>query len=143
MAKDLKYSTGAKNAKLGAIGLNSYIGGGALLSFYDGTKPASADTALAASNHLLCQLVCNAATFGAVANGVLTAGAITAGTGKAAAGAGTTATFFRLTQANGTTVICDGTVGITDGNFDLELDNPNIAQNQNVSLSSFTIISGN
>lgn len=140
MASNLKYSVAAKNAKLGSTGLVAFIGTSAQLKLYNGTQPTNPDTALA-GNTLLVTLTCNATAFGAAASGVLTAGAITSGAGAAGAGAGTTATFYRLFKSDGTTAVIDGTVGTTGS--DLNLDNPNIAQNQNVSVTSYTITEGN
>lgn len=140
MASNLKYSVAAKNAKLGSTGLAAYIGTSAVLNLYSGTQPANPDTALS-GNTLLVTLVCNAAAFGTAASGVLTANAIGSGTGAVGAGAGTTASFFRLFKSDGTTPVMDGTVG-TSG-CDLNLNNASIAQNQTVSVSSFTVTSGN
>lgn len=140
MASNLKYSAAAKNAKLGSTGLAAYIGTSAQLKLYSGTQPTNPDTALS-GNTLLATLTCNATAFGTAASGILTAGAISNGTGAAGAGTGTTATFFRLFKSDGTTAVIDGSVGLSG--CDLNFDNPNIAQNQVVSVSSFTITEGN
>jgi hypothetical protein len=72
--------------------------------------------------------------------GVLTLNSITNGTGLAAAGAGTSATFFRITTSGGTAHI-DGTVGTSGA--DLNLNNVSIAQNQTVSVTSWTFTNAN
>lgn len=140
MASNLKYSTAAKNAKLGSTGLAAYIGTSAILSIYNGTQPANPDTALS-GNTLLATATCNATQFGTVSGGVLTASAISAGSGQAGAGTGTTATFFRLFKSDGTTAVLDGTVGTSGA--DLNLNNTSIANGQTVTISSFTLTSGN
>jgi hypothetical protein len=140
MAANLKYSAAAKNAKLGATGLRAYIGTSAKLRLYDGSQPASPDTAVSTQN-MLCELICNATAFGSESGGVLTANAISNGTGTAAAGTGTNATWFRLWKSDGTTPVLDGTVGTSSA--DLILNNTSIANGQTVSVSSFTITEGN
>lgn len=140
MAQNLKYSVAAKNAKLGATGLRAYIGTSALLKLYDGSQPASPDTAVSTQN-MLCSLTCNATAFGSEGSGVLTAGAISSGTGAAAAGTGTNSTWFRLFKSDGTTAVLDGTVGTSSA--DLILNNVSIATGQSVSVTAFTITEGN
>lgn len=140
MASNFKYAAAAKNAKLGSTGLAAFIGTSALLKLYDGTQPASPDTAISSQN-MLCSLTCGASAFGTAAAGVLTANAISNGTGTAAAGSGVTSTWFRLWKSDGTTAVLDGTVGTTG--CDLNLNNASIANGQTVSISSFTITEGN
>jgi hypothetical protein len=90
---------------------------------------------------MLAELICNATAFGTEATGVLTASAIANGAGTAAAGTGKSATWFRLWKSDGTTPVLDGTAG--QSGCDLNLDNPNIALNQVVGVSSLTITEGN
>jgi hypothetical protein len=140
MATNLKYAAAAKNAKLDSTGLKAYIGASAKLRLYDGSQPTNPDTAISTQN-MLCELVCNATAFGTVSGGVLTASAISSGTGAAAAGTGTNATWWRLWKSDGTTPVADGTVGTSGA--DLNLNNASIANGQSVSVSSFTITEGN
>jgi hypothetical protein len=81
-----------------------------LIRFYDGTRPAGPNSALA-GNTLLATLT-GSATFGVVSvsgtDVLLTANAITADT---AADANGTATFARLFASDGTTAIMDLSVG--------------------------------
>jgi hypothetical protein len=70
---------------------------------------------------------------------VLTANAISNGTGTAAAGTGKTATWYRLRTSGGTAHV-DGSVG-TSG-CDLNLSSTTIAQGQTVSISSSTYTNG-
>jgi len=66
-------------------------------------------------------------------NGVLTAGTITADSSANASG---TATWYRCFKSNGTTVLCDGTVGTSGA--DLNLNSVAISAGATVSVSSFT-----
>lgn len=58
-------------------------------------------------------------------------------TGLAAAGSGTNATNYEVTDSSDV-VKWSGTVTITGGGGDLTVDNPNIAQNQAVNVTSWT-----
>lgn len=133
MALNLKYAVTMKNAKLDAI--TTAIGNAGLLRIYDGSQPASPDTAVS-SQTKLAELTM-ATPFGAAASGgVLTAGAITAANALATG----TASWFRLTTSGGTAKV-DGTVG-TSGT-DCIIDSTSITSGQQVSVTSLTITSGN
>lgn len=134
----IAYSTAVRNAKMDAI--TAQAGGSALLRLYSGTRAASPATVIGAQV-LLATLTCNATFAPAASGGVLTLNAIANGTGTAGAGAGTAATWFRLLKSDGTTVICDGNVGISGS--DLNLNNTSIATGQTVSLSAFALTEGN
>ena len=137
MASNLKYSASLKNAQQNQ--LTSTIGASCLINIYAGSQPASPDTAIS-SQTLLATLTGNATFAPASSAGVLTLNSITNGTGLAAAGAGTSATFFRITTSGGTAHI-DGTVGTSGA--DLNLNNVSIAQNQTVSVTSWTFTNAN
>lgn len=137
MASNLKYSATLKNNQQNQ--LTSTIGASCLINLYAGTQPASPDTAIT-SQTLLATLTGNATFAPAASGGVLTLNSITNGTGLAAAGAGTAATFFRITTSGGTAHI-DGTVGTSGA--DLNLNNVSIAQNQTVSVTSWSFTNGN
>lgn len=136
MASNLKYSVVLKNAQQDAI--TSTVGTSAVINIYSGTQPANPDTAVS-SQLLLATLACSATFAPASSGGVLTVNAISNGTGTAAAGTGTTATWYRLTTSGGTAHI-DGSVG-TSGS-DMNLDNTSIATGQTISITSFTITNG-
>lgn len=136
MASNLKYSTPLKNAQQAAI--VTLAGANAVLTLYSGAQPNSPDVAVT-SQVALSQHTC-AATFGTESNGVLIVGAIGNGTGTAGAGSGTTASWYRLTTSAGVALV-DGTVGVSG--CDLNLVNTNIAQNQPVQISSWTLTNGN
>jgi hypothetical protein len=103
-----------------------------ILRIYDGSQPATADTAIGAQV-ILAELTMNSTAFGAASNGVATANAITSDTSANNTG---TAAWFRLFESDGTTVICDGTVG-TSGD-DMNLNTVSIVSGANVSISSAT-----
>ena len=127
----ISYSTAVRNAMLDAI--TSAAGASALLSIYDGTRPATGGTATT----LLAQLTCNATFAPAASGGVLTLNSITQ---DASANATGTATWFRITTS-GSTFVLDGNVG-TSGS-DLNLTTTAIVSGQPVSVTSFTITEGN
>jgi len=102
------------------------------LRIYSGTAPANADTALS-GNTLLAQLTMAGTAFGAASNGVATAGTITADSSADATG---TATFFRVLESDGTTVVFQGTVGTSGA--ELNLSSTSIVATGTVSVTSLT-----
>lgn len=133
---NLKYSTPPKNAQQAAIA--TLAGANPVLTLYSGAQPASLDIAVT-SQVALSQHIC-AVTFDTERNGVLTVGAVGNGTGTAGAGSGASANWYRLTTVAGVALV-DGTVGVSG--CDLNLVNTNIAQNQPVQISSWTLANGN
>jgi len=101
------------------------------LRIYDGTQPATADTAVSTQT-LLAELTMNATAFGAASAGVITANAITSDSSADATG---TATWFRLLKSDGTTPLWDGSVGTSGAN--LNLNSVAIQSGAAVSVSSF------
>jgi sulfur carrier protein ThiS len=102
------------------------------LRIYDGSQPATADTAIS-TQVLLAELRFNATAFAAAVNGQATANAITSDTAANATG---TATWFRALASNGTTVVLDGTVGTATS--DLVLNTTSIVINAAVAVTAFT-----
>ena len=102
------------------------------LRIYDGTQPATADTAIGAQV-LLAELRFNATAAPAASNGLLTFNAITSDSSANASG---TASWFRALQSDGTTVVMDGSVGTSASN--MILATTTITAGQTVSCSSFT-----
>lgn len=132
MALDPKITNAAASAAADAVvDLCDAGAGAATLRIYDGTAPATADTALS-GNTLLAQLTMSDPAFGAASNGVATASAITQ---DASADATGTASFFRILDSNAV-VILQGTVG-TSG-FDLNLNTVSIVAGATVSVTSLT-----
>lgn len=129
MAKETSLSTESVNAEadaLAALCNNGYI------RIYDGTKPATADTAIGAQT-LLAELRFGATAFGAAVAGVLTANAITQDSSANDTG---TASWCRILKSDGTSEVMDGTVGTSDAN--LIVSTTAISATVAVSCSSFT-----
>ncbi len=103
------------------------------IKIYDGTQPATADTAISTQN-LLATLTFSATAFPAANNGVLTANTIT---GDTDADFTATATWFRCVKSDTTTKLMDGSVG-TSG-CDLNLNSTAIQIHAEVDCSSFVI----
>jgi hypothetical protein len=83
-----------------------------LIRVYDGTQPATADTAIAAQV-LGVTLTFGATAFPAATVGLLTANAITNGTAVAAI----TPTWARILKSDGTTVVMDVSAGASGCNL--------------------------
>lgn len=108
----IQYSTTHRNANMAE--LTTELATTAFLLLYTGAQPATCATA--ASGTLLVSLPCSNPYASAPSSGVLTAGTITP-TNAAAAG---TAGYWRLcTSSAGTTVVAQGSVGVSgaDINF--------------------------
>lgn len=128
----IAYASALRNTRMDAIA--TLAGNGALIRIYDGTRPATGGTA----TNLLAELT-GASPFAAAASGgVLTVGTITQDSSANATG---TATWFRVTASNGTTIVMDGNVG-TSGS-DLNLTTTSIVTGQPVSITSFVLTEGN
>ena len=128
MANNLKLSNAAVNAEADA--LSALLDNG-YLRIYDGTQAATADTALGAQV-LLAELRFNADAAAAATAGVLTLNAITQDSNANNTG---TASWFRALQADGSTVMFDGTVG-TSG-CDLNIATTSIVAGAIVGATSF------
>lgn len=101
------------------------------LDLYDGTQPATPDTAVT-TQVKLARLTLNATAFGAAVNGVATANAITS---DASADASGTASWCRTLTSGGTAVF-DGSVGTSGCN--LNLSTTAIVAAGVVAVSAFT-----
>lgn len=106
------------------------------LRLYEGTQPATADTAIT-DQVLLAEPRFASTGIATSVNGVLTANALTADS-SANATATTGASFYRALQSDGVTVICDGSVGVTGSGSDCELNSVMIQAGAAVSVTSFT-----
>ena len=133
MASNLKYSNGTRDAQ--QQGLIVYAGSGAKIHLYTGTQPANANTALS-GNTLLATLDVTGG-FGTDSNGTITVSAI----GNTTAVATGTATFFRITKSDNSTVVMDGSVGTSDA--DMIFNTVSFVTGDIVSISSGTIIRNN
>ncbi len=136
MALDFRYPDALR--EIIANTLATRAGNAALLRIYSGTKPADADAAVGGGT-LLAELTMGSPAFASSSSeGVIAANAITDDSSANASG---TAAWFRVVQSNGTTPVCDGTVG-TSG-CDMNLVTVTIVATQPVSISSFTVTVGN
>lgn len=135
MAADLGITQAVAKAMCDTLVDSIDTGGAGTLRIYDGTRAATADTAVGAQV-LLAELTFSATAFGAATTAspaVATAAAITS---DASANATGTASWFRIRNGSGTT-IADGNVG-TSGE-DLNLNTVSIVAGAVVSISAGTI----
>lgn len=125
---DRRMSVVSRNAEANALAALANTG---YIRIYSGTRPATPETALS-GNTLLAELRFGATAFGAAANGVLTANAITA-VNAAATG---TANWARILQSDGTSVLWDDEVGTATTNIQF----PSVAfqAGTQVSITSLT-----
>lgn len=149
------FSTGLRNGLLGTSDFKTLMADG-ILCIFSGTKPASADAA-EGSGLLLMKYTLNGGAFtggvstnginfDVVANGVISKDALEtwSGVGLAAAGTGTTATWFRFydnnytTGASTTAVRFDGSIG-TSSSYELRMSNTTIVEDGPATVSTFTV----
>lgn len=110
MALNPKYANATVSAEADALARlldNGY------LRVYDGTQPATADTAIT-TQVLLAELRFNATSAPAAVSGLLTFNAFTA---DSSANADGTATWARALKSDGTSVVMDGSVGTATSDF--------------------------
>ena len=128
MPNNLKLSNNVVNPQADAL---SDLADNGYLRIYDGTQPATADTAISTQT-LLAELRFNATAAPAASNGVLTFNAITQDSSANNTG---TASWFRALTSDGTTVLFDGAVG-TSGS-DMNIATTSIVAGAIVGVSSF------
>lgn len=135
----IQYSVTLRNNQLDQVEVTT--GATARLHLYSGSVPASCATAASGTKLLDFALpadwMSNASAGSKAKLGTWT------GTGLAGAGSGTAAGYFRIMDSGNTTCHMQGTVTVTGGGGDLTLDNVSIAQNQTVTINTFTITAGN
>jgi hypothetical protein len=126
-------ATTLRNARLNVITTTADAGGGAaVLTIYNGTRPATGGTATTA----LVALTCSTTFAPAASGGVLTLNAITNGTATNTS----TATWARLTDS-ASNFVFDMSVGTSAA--DLILNSTSISTGATVSISSATLTDGN
>lgn len=120
-----------------ATALNTHIGNAGKLIIYGNNvaAPANANTAIG-SQTVLATFTLDSPGF-THSNGVLTLDTSPALT--VAASASGTAAFFRVLQSNGTTVVLQGTVGISGSGADLIVNTTTITNGVNVTITSGTV----
>ena len=128
MAHNPKLSNAGAN--YGADGVVDQLDNG-YIRIYSGSQPTDADTAIG-TQVKLAELRFGTPAFGAAVAGVATANAIT-GDFNTVAG---TAAWFRILKSDGTSVICDGTVGVAG--CDINLNTTTIDTSGSVNLTTFT-----
>jgi len=128
MALNPKLSNAGANASADAVA--TLLNNG-FIDIYDGTQPATADTAIG-SQVKLARLTFSATAFGAAVAGVATANAITSDSSADATG---TAAWFRALKSDGTSVF-DGSVGT--GTHNLVLPTTSIVAGASVGVTSCT-----
>lgn len=129
----LYYSNALRHSQNEA--LIAFAGTNAIIHIYAGTQPASANDAITTQT-LLASLVVPG-VFGTDTDGTLTLDTVT----PAIAVAAGTASFFRITQSNNTTVVMDGSVGTSSA--DMIFNSVDVLPLQTVTISSGTIIRNN
>ena len=117
MALTPQYSDAAVNAMaeaLAALLNNGY------LRIYDGPQPTTANEAITAENHLLAELRFAADAFIDAVAGVSASNPVTQDSSANATGI---AEWGRALKSDGTTVVMDGSAGLTDANWLINDDN--------------------
>jgi hypothetical protein len=136
----IQLSTLVRNARLDAVEVQAGVS--PKLRLYSGAQPANC--AAARTGTLVAEITLPADWAANAANGSKTLAGAWAGVGAAAAGTGTVVGHFALMDNAGTTCHMQGKVGATgDGTADLTLDNVNVAQNQAVNITSWTLTDAN
>lgn len=129
-----RISTAARNAAADAIADLADLGAGAgTIKVYTGSQPTTADDAEAGT--LLATFTLSDPAFGAAASGVVTLAGTPLTTTGAAAG---TAGWFRLEDSTGANII-DGSVTVTGGGGQLELNTTTISSGVNVEITAGTL----
>ena len=128
MPNNLKLSNNVVNPQADAL---SDLADNGYLRIYDGTQPATADTAIS-SQVLLAELRFNADAAPSAVDGVLTFNAITQDSNANNTG---TASWFRALKSDGSTVLFDGTVGVSGS--DLNIATTAIVAGAIVGVTSF------
>jgi hypothetical protein len=132
VAADPRLANAAASAAAdGVVDLIDAGPGAGTIKIYSGTIPTDANTAIGAQV-LLATLTFSDPAFGAAANGVATASAITA---DSSADATNTATWARIADSNGNTVM-DVTVG-TSGD-DINFNTVSFVSGAEIRISSLT-----
>ena len=132
----LQLSTSVRNARLDAI--ETTIGTSAIMRIRTGAAPADCGTA--DSGTVLATLNLPSDWLAAASSG----SKAKAGTWQdASADATGTAAHFRIYDSGGTTCHIQGTVTVTGGGGDLEVQNTSFASGQQVTVTAFTLTDGN
>ena len=126
------------NARNGGVDYYTALVNGGQIRIYDGSRPASVETAVS-TQVLLATLTFGSPAFGAASSGTASANSITPDTNIDAAG---TASWARIFSSGGTAVF-DCTVGVTGSGADMEFGSVLFAAGAQATISSFTISQAN
>ncbi len=132
----LQFSVSVRNARLDVV--ETTVGTSAVLRIRSGTVPATCATADAGTT--LATLNLPSDWMAAASGGSKTILGTWQDTAADAAG---TAGHFRIYDTSGTVCHIQGTVSITGGGGDMQLDNTSIAIGQQVTVTAFTLNEGN
>lgn len=132
----IQLSTAVRNARLDTI--ESTIGVSAVLKIRTGAQPANC--AAADAGTVLATITCPSDWAAAAASGSKAKSGTWQDTSADATG---TAAHWRLYASDGTTCHAQGSITITGGGGDMELDNTSIAAGQSITISTFTLTDGN
>jgi hypothetical protein len=124
-------STGAKSAAINPVATLCNSGS---IGIYSGTRPATPNTAIT-SQVLLAQPEFGATAFGSASAGVATANAITSENAVATG----TASWARIYESDGVTVVGDCDVSATGGSGDLTFPSVSFVSGQSIGVSSLTL----
>lgn len=130
-----QYSTDVRNAKLDAI--ETTVGVDAVLKVFSGAEPANCAAADPAG--LLATLTLPTDWMNAASGGSKTL----KGTWSATASGTGTAACFRIYDSTATTCGIQGNITATGGGGNMELNTTAVVSGQTVSVTTFTITSGN
>lgn len=123
-----------RNARLDAI--ETEVGTAPILKLRTGAQPATCATA--DSGTVLCSMTLPSDWLAAASVGAKAKAGTWSGT---ASGGGGTVAHFRIYDSGGSTCHLQGSVG--QGSGDLSLDNTVLADNQTVTVTSFSLTDGN
>lgn len=130
-------SVALRTAKMGVV--ETTVGASPKFNVYTGTQPS--DCATAASGTLIATGTLPSDWLAAASAGAVAKTGTWTITGNASAGTGTTMGYFRITDNAGTTTHFQGSIGVGSGDF--QVDNASIANTQVLTVSSWTLTSGN
>lgn len=128
----ISLATARRNAACDGITARANSG---YLRIYAGSVPANANASLGAAT-LLGTCGFGATAFGAASGGTATANAIS---NDSAADATGTATFFRVFESDGTTVVLQGSVSASGGGGDLILTPADVVAGVQIAITSITL----
>lgn len=132
----LQYGTSVRNARLDAV--ESTIGTAPILKIRTGAVPANC--AAADSGTVLASATLPSDWMAAASGGTKAKSGTWQDTSADATG---TAAHFRIYDSGGSTCHIQGTVTITGGGGDMEVDNTSFASGQSFTVTSFTLTAGN